>query len=608
MRLNGSRIICQALIEEGVSTIFGLPGGAIMPLYDVLPEFPQLRHVLVRHEQAAAHMADGYARAAAALRRPQEQRVVGVCFGTSGPGATNLITGICNAHMDSVPLVAITANVPNHMIGTDAFQEADITGMTIPITKQNFFVRDVRDLPRVLREAFHIARTGRPGPVHVDVPKDVLLAEIDWQGYPKGVDLPGYQPTLEPNMQQVRKAARLIEQAQRPVIIAGQGVLLSGAWDELRAFAERTGVPVITTLLGIGSFPARHPLALGFLGMHGWVHANYAVHHSDLVISIGMRMDDRACGKFAAFAPGAKIVHVDIDPAEIGKNVRVDVPIVGDVARVLTKLTPEIHTDALQDRQPWLDRIAAWRRAHPPKQYPDDTPELYQPQVIQAMYEATRGQAIVVADVGQHQMFAAQHYQYDEPYSYITSGGLGTMGYSLPAAIGAQYARPDRQVWCVVGDGCFQMTMQELAVLAVQRLPVKVALINNAYLGMVRQQQQVQYRGNLVEVDLAGAPDYVKLAQAYGIPAWRVKEPGDLMPAIGAAMAYPGPAIIEFQVARHEDVYPWVLGGTALGDVIPDTPYQADTQSRRNGDLENEMLPASPRSRVTASRAEPEGA
>ncbi len=574
MRLNGAQIICQALVEEGVSTIFGLPGGANMPLYDVLPQFPQLHHVLVRHEQAAAHMADGYARAAAGKRRPQEERVVGVCLGTSGPGATNLVTGICNAHMDSVPVVAITANVASHLIGTDAFQEADITGMTIPITKQNFFVRNLKDLPKVMKEAFHLARTGRPGPVHVDVPKDVLQAEMEWSGYPSSVDMLGYQPTLEPHMQQVRKAARLIEQAQRPVIIAGQGVLLSGAWDELRAFAERSNVPVITTLLGISGFPESHPLSLGFLGMHGWVHANYAVHQSDLVIGIGMRMDDRACGKFSGFAPQAKIVHIDIDPAEIGKNVRVDVPIVGDVARVLAKLTPEVSVEAMQDRQPWLARIAAWRAEFPPKTYPADTPELYQPQVIQALYQATRGNAIVVADVGQHQMFAAQHYQYDEPYSWMTSGGLGTMGYSLPASIGAHYARPDRTVWCVVGDGSFQMTMQELAVMAVHRLPVKVALINNAYLGMVRQQQQVQYRGNIVEVDLEGAPDYVKLAQAYGIPAWRVRAPGsEMVEAIGAAMAYPGPAIIEFQVARGENVYPWVLGGAALGDVIPDTPY-----------------------------------
>jgi acetolactate synthase-1/2/3 large subunit len=575
MRLNGARAICQSLIEEGVSTIFGLPGGAIMPLYDVLPEFPQLKHILVRHEQCAAHMADGYARAAAAIKKPQDHRTVGVCFGTSGPGATNLVTGICNAHMDSVPLVAITANVPNSMIGTDAFQEADITGITIPITKQNYFVRNGKDLPRVMREAFHLARTGRPGPVHVDVPKDVLLTEHEWTGYPTSVDLPGYQPTIEPNMRQVKEAARLIERAHRPVIIAGQGVLLSGAWDELREFAERTQIPVMTTLLGISGFAENHPLSLGFLGMHGWVHCNYAVHNSDLVISIGMRMDDRACGKFAGFAPQAKIVHIDIDPAEIGKNVRVDVPIVGDVARVLAKLAPEVQAEALQNHDAWLAQIQGWREQYPPKQYPADTPEVYQPQVIQAIHRATRGEAVIVADVGQHQMFAAQHYQYTEPYSYLTSGGLGTMGYSLPAAIGAQMARPDKQVWCVVGDGCFQMTLQELAILTIHRVPVKIALLNNEYLGMVRQQQQVQYRGNLVEVDLAGGPDYIKLAQAYGVPAWRVSEASQLDDTIGAAMAYPGPAIIEFRVVRDEDVYPWVLGGTSLGDVLPDTPYEA---------------------------------
>src|SRR5436309_3749849 len=358
MRLNGARAICQSLVEEGVSTIFGLPGGAIMPLYDVLPEFSdKLRHILVRHEQCAAHMADGYARAAAALKKTQEQRTVGVCFGTSGPGATNLVTGICNAHMDSVPLVAITANVPNSMIGTDAFQEADITGITIPITKQNYFVRTARDLPRVMREAFHLARTGRPGPVHVDVPKDVLLTELEYPEQATAVDLPGYQPTLEPNMRQVKEAARLIERAHRPVIIAGQGVLLSGAWAELKDFAEKTQIPVMTTLLGISSFPENHPLSLGFLGMHGWVHCNYAVHNSDLVISIGMRMDDRACGKFAGFAPQAKIVHVDIDPAEIGKNVRVDVPIVGDVGRVLSKLTPELQSESSPDHAAWIEQI-----------------------------------------------------------------------------------------------------------------------------------------------------------------------------------------------------------------------------------------------------------
>src|SRR5947209_7392911 len=358
-------------------------------------------------------------------------------------------------------------------------------------------------------------------PADVDVPTVVPVTVHWWTGYPTSVDLPGYQPTIEPNMRQVKEAARLIERAHRPVIIAGQGVLLSGAWDELREFAERTQIPVMTTLLGISGFAENHPLSLGFLGMHGWVHCSYAVHNWDLVLSIGMRMDDRACGKFAGFAPQAKIVHIDIDPAEIGKNVRVDVPIVGDVARVLSKLAPEVQAEALQNHAAWLTQIQGWREQYPPKQYPADTPEVYQPQVIQAIHRATRGEAIIVADVGQHQMFAAQHYQYTEPYSYLTSGGLGTMGYSLPAAIGAQLARPDKQVWCVVGDGCFQQTLQELAVMSQHRVPVKIALLNNEYLGMVRQQQQVQYRGNLVEVDLMGGSDYIKHPQANGQPTCR---------------------------------------------------------------------------------------
>ena len=336
----------------------------------------------------------------------------------------------------------------------------------------------------------------------------------------------------------------------------------------------------MTTLLGISGFPESHPLSLGFLGMHGWVHCNYAVHHSDLVVAIGMRMDDRACGKFAGFAPNAKIVHVDIDPAEIGKNVRVDVPIVGDVARVLAKLAPEIDASVLQSHQDWIAQILDWREEYPPKKYPPNTSEVYQPQVLQALYRATRGQAVIVADVGQHQMFAAQHYQYDEPYSYFTSGGLGTMGYSLPAAIGAQFARPDKQVWCVIGDGCFQMTLQELAVLNVHRVPVKIALINNEYLGMVRQQQQVQYHGNLVEVDLSGSPTTSSSPRRMGSQPGELPSPVRLPKRIGAAQAYPGPAIVEFRVARTEDVYPWVLGGTALGDVLPDTPYEPPTERR----------------------------
>jgi acetolactate synthase I/II/III large subunit len=561
MRLNGSQIVAESLLREGVEVMFGLPGGAIMPLYDVWAQYPQIKHVLVRHEQGAVHMADGYARA---------KNTVGVCLGTSGPGATNLVTGILNAHMDSAPIVAITANVASKFIGSDAFQEADITGITIPVTKQNYLVRRVEDLSRVMKEAFHIARTGRPGPVHVDIPKDILVATTEFK-YPDSVNLPGFQPSTEGNIAQIRKAVRLIEQAKRPVIIAGHGVLLSEASGELRAFADETNIPVVTTLLGISSFPETHPLSLQMMGMHGWVHCNYAVHNADLIIGIGNRFDDRACGDFERFAPHAKIVHIDIDPAEIGKNVKVDVPIVGDVKRVLQKLTPEI--DACVDKTEWLAQIDEWRRTYPPKAYPDDTPEVYQPQVMRALYDATRGDAVIVADVGQHQMFAAQHYTFTEPNSFITSGGLGTMGFSLPAAIGAQYARPDKTVWCVIGDGCFQMVSQELAVMAIENVPVKVAIVNNGYLGMVRQWQEKFFDHNYSEVDLDGPPDFVKLSEAYGIPAWRVKKPREMAQAIGAAMAYPGPALIDFRVSREENVLPMVVPGTSLAEVIPDEAY-----------------------------------
>jgi acetolactate synthase-1/2/3 large subunit len=492
-------------------------------------------------------------------------------MGTSGPGATNLVTGILNAHMDSSPIVAITVNVPSMMIGTDAFQEADISGITIPVTKQNYFVRHTRDLAKVVKEAFYIARTGRPGPVHIDIPKDVLLSEAEFH-YPTSVDLPGFQPNMEGSIVQMRKAARLIEQARRPVILAGQGVLISKATDELLAFAEKTDIPVINTLLGLSGFPASHRLYNGWPGMHGYVHSSYSIDQADLVIGIGNRFDDRCCGKFSAFAPRAKIVHIDIDPAEIGKNVRVDVPIVGDVKRVLTKLTPEIGE--CDSREAWHNQIAEWKKQYPLKSYPDDTPELYTPQVIRAIYKATQGDALIVADVGQHQMFAAQHYPFNEPGMWQTSGGLGTMGYSLPAAVGCQHARPDKEVWAIAGDGCFQMNLQELAVLSAENLPIKIAVVNNGYLGMVRQWQELFWAGNYQHVDLAqGSPDYVKLAEAYGIPGWRVSSPGDLTSAIQAARAHPGPALIEFQVAREENVFPMVPSGAALSEVIPDTPY-----------------------------------
>ena len=499
-----------------------------------------------------------------------------MCFGTSGPGATNLVTGICNAHMDSVPLVAITANVPNSMIGTDAFQEADITGITIPITKQNYFVRNGKDLPRVIREAFHLARTGRPGPVHVDVPKDVLLTEIEWNGYPTSVDLPGYQPTLEPNMRQVKEAARLIERAQRPVIIAGQGVLLSGAWDELRSFAEKTRIPVMTTLLGISGFPENHPLSLG-LPRHARLGAlqlrRPQLGPGDLDRHAHGRPRVRQVRRLRAAGQDRPHRHrPGRDRQERARRradrrrrrARADQARARDPAR----RAAEPRGLARPDRD--------WREQYPPKRYPTTRPSCTSRRSSRRINRATRGEAVIVADVGQHQMFAAQHYQYTQPYSYITSGGLGTMGYSLPAAIGAQMARPDKQVWCVVGDGCFQMTLQELAVLAAHRVPVKIALLNNEYLGMVRQQQQVQYQrqpgrgrpGGRAGLHQAGAGvRHSRLAGDRARPARQTR----------LARRWPTRARPSSNSASRatEDVYPWVLGGTSLGEVLPDTPYEA---------------------------------
>src|SRR5579884_3700099 len=578
MRMNGSRMVCEALVAEGVKDIFGLPGGAIMPLYDVLPEFP-IRHILVRHEQGAAHMADGYGRAT---------NDVGVCMATSGPGAINLVVGLATAQMDSAPVVAITANVATSVIGSDAFQEADITGITIPVTKQNYLVRRLADLPQILKEAFHIARSGRPGAVLVDVPKDVLVGEGEFR-YPDRIELPGYNPTTRGNMVQIRKAARLIEHATRPVIIAGHGVLISRAWDELRELAEREHIPVVNTLLGISSFPGDHPLFLGMMGMHGTATACYAVDQSDLVIGIGIRFDDRAMGNFSKFAPRAKIVHIDIDPAEIGKNVRTDVPIVGDAKLVLQALLPELGEPV--DRSAWFNVIREWQRLYPVPPVHAAPGQLTTPQVIEAIREATRGDTTIVTDVGQHQMFVAQRFPFTRPNTHLSSGGLGTMGYSLPAAIGAQVARPNETVWCVSGDGGFQMVMQELAVVANERIPLKIALVNNHNLGMVRQWQELFYQKNYVAVDLSGTPNFMKIAEAYGIASWRVSRPEDALPAVRAAMAHPGPALIEFMVKADECVYPMVVPGTSLAEVIVN---DAHAGGREAADDEGAPMPAEP--------------
>lgn len=552
MKLSGARIVAQSLVEEGVKVIFGIPGGAITPFYDVLPEFP-LHHVLVRHEQGAAHMADGYGRAS---------RDVGVCCATSGPGAINLVSGIATAYLDSSPVVAITGNVPTSLIGKDAFQECDITGITLPITKHNYLVERVEDLPRVMKEAFYLARTGRPGPVLVDVPKDVLLAETTFK-YPDKVDLPGYNPTLQGNVGQIRKAAALIKGAKRPVIIAGQGVLISRAEKELLRLAETTGIPVITTLLGIGGFPESHPLSFGLLGLHGMAYANYAVHECDLIVGIGLRFDDRVTGKVQEFAPKARVIHIDIDPAEIGKNVAVTVPIVGDVRNVLERLNQEVQP---ADHSEWVDQICAWRMKHPATEVRPS--EKLLPQLpIKTIHDVTRGQAIVVADVGQHQMWAAQLYWYDEPNTFITSGGMGTMGFALPASIGVKLARPDKDVWVVIGDGGMQMNVQELATAVQERVDIKIALINNFCLGMVRQLQDLFYEKNFVATPLTG-PDWVKLGEAYGIPSFRAATPEEVRPVVEKAREVKGPVLIEFQVETAENVYPMVVPGRSLGEVI----------------------------------------
>ncbi len=556
MRLNGARMVCESLTAEGVQVVFGIPGGAIMPLYDVLPEYPGLRHILTRHEQGAAHMADAYGRASCD---------VGVCMATSGPGAINLVVGLCNAMMDSAPVVAITANVATAAIGSDAFQEADITGITIPVTKHNFLVRHVGDLPAALKNAFHLARTGRPGPVLVDIPKDVLQAEADFT-YPAKPSMPGYSPTTQPNMLQVRKAAQLISESRRPVIIAGHGVLIAQAWDELAELVEKTRIPVVTTLLGLSSFPGDHPLALGMPGMHGTAYACYGLDQADLIIGIGNRFDDRATGKFSAFANRARVIHIDIDPADIGKSVHTDVPIVADCKLTLQALLRELGPQP--DLSAWHQQITQWKQEYP-LPLPPDSPRLSHRHVIAELMRATDGRSIVVTDVGQHQMFMAQDYSFQMPNTHVSSGGLGTMGYALPASIGAHYARPNDPIWCCAGDGGFQMTLQELAVIRKHNLPIKIALFNNQYLGMVRQWQELFYQGNYVEVDLSGPPDFVKLAEAYGIPAMQVEDPGGVSEAVRRAMAEPGPALIEFLIDPTENIFPMVVPGTSLAEVIP---------------------------------------
>jgi len=572
MKMSGAQILCECLVREGVEVIFGFPGGAVLPLYDSFPQFPQLRHILVRHEQGAAHAADGYARATGK---------VGVCLATSGPGATNLVTGIANAHLDSAPIVALTGQVARPFIGKDAFQEIDITGITGPITKHNYLVLKAEELAAIVQEAFYIARSGRPGPVLIDIPRDVFIDEAAFN-YPEKVSLRGYKLTPHGHPVQIRKAAKLINECKRPLIIAGRGVILSRAFQQLRELAEKAQIPLTTTLLGIGCFPESHILSLGMLGMHGTAYANMAVDASDLVIAIGMRFDDRATGKVSAFAPQAKIIHIDIDPAEIGKNVRVDVPIVGDVRNVLQvlneQITPQTHVD-------WVRQIDDWRRKHPSNVIRDHDGLLPQ-YVVSKIYEVTQGDAIIVTGVGQNQMWSARYFGYDKPNRLISSGGLGTMGFELPAAIGAKVGRPELTVWCIAGDGGFQMTIQELATAVQDNIAVKIAIINNGYLGMVRQWQELFYGRRYVATPLS-SPDFIKIAEAYGLPGIRVTDKLQVVAAIEEAMAHEGPFLIDFQVEPEENVYPMVAPGAALGQLIeePRADIEAKVGPRETSNL-----------------------
>ena len=553
-RISGSEILLRSLLLEGVECVFGYPGGAVLYIYDAMHGNPDFKHLLTRHEQGAIHAADGYARSTGK---------VGVCIATSGPGATNLVTGIATAYMDSVPLVVITGNVATTLIGTDAFQEADITGITMPITKHSYLVRDVKDLARTIREAFHIANTGRKGPVLVDIPKDVSAHLTEFH-YPEEVSIRGYNPTVMPNKGQVNKLLQAIEEAERPVILAGGGVVYAGAHQELLEFAEKTRIPVTTTLLGLGGFPSAHELWMGMPGMHGAWTANTALQNCDLLIGIGARFDDRVTMKVSAFAPKAKIAHIDVDPAEIGKNVPTAIPCVGDVKMVL-ELANKKATKAKSEA--WIEQIQKWKQEMPLTY--KDSDEVLKPQwVVELIHETTNGDAFVTTDVGQHQMWAAQYYRFNHPRRWISSGGLGTMGFGFPSAIGVQVAHPDATVVSINGDGGMQMCSQELAICAIHNIPVKIAVLNNTVLGMVRQWQEIIHGQRFSHIDLAGSPDFVKLAEAYGVKGFRATNKEEARAAWEEALRTPGPALVEFVVRRDENVYPMVQAGTAIDEMI----------------------------------------
>ena len=559
MKLSGAELVCESLIKEGVDILFGLPGGAVLPLYGALPKYPQLRHILVRHEQAAAMAADGYARSSGK---------VGVCVATSGPGATNLVTGIASAQMDSIPIVAITGQVPRPAIGRDAFQETDVTGITLPITKHNFLVMEVEDIAPAFKEAFHIARTGRPGPVLIDIPKDVLQdlrAEFVW---PEQPNLPGYHPPGDAPQEQVALAAELINQAERPLILAGHGVLISHAYDRLIELAEKAQIPVITTLLGISSIPTDHELNLGMPGMHGMAYNNLAIDQADLLIALGMRFDDRITGRLRDFAPNAKVVHVDVDASEVDKNVKATAPVVGDLKCVLDQLLPLVQPNIHIDWRRHLDEL----KSQHPSLYIRESEDLLPQYVLNRLSEVTKGDCIVVTGVGQHQMWAAQHCKFNSPNTLITSGGLGTMGFEVPAALGAKMGRPDMAVWSVAGDGGFQMTMCDLATAVESNIDVKFAILNNGNLGMVHQWQDLFYDKDYFATEYSGNPDFVKLAGAYGITGLRVTKQEEVADAIQQAMETPGPVIIDFVVKDTENVYPMIPAGGSVQEMMEEQP------------------------------------
>jgi len=554
MKLNGGQMVFESLLKEGVDVIFGIPGGAILPLYQTLPEYPQIRHILVRHEQGAAHAADGYARATGR---------VGVAFATSGPGATNLVTGIATAQMDSVPTVFITGQVARTAIGSDAFQETDITGITLPITKHNYLVKHASEIAETIKEAFYLAKEGRPGPVLVDIPKDVFVEEAEFH-YPETVPLSNSTRSTKIDPKHIEEAAKLIKAAQKPLILAGHGVILSEGYEELQQLSEKAQIPVITTLLGISSFPETHPLSVGMPGMHGMAYASLAIDEADLLVALGMRFDDRVTGDLREFAPNAKVIHVEISPPEIHKNVQATVPLIGDLKAVLRELIPAITPASHEE---WVQHIEELRVAHPPMRLKQSC-ELRPQYVLQTLSNATNGNATIITGVGQHQMWAAQHFTFTKPNSLITSGGLGAMGFEVPAAMGAQVGRPNDVVWSVAGDGGFQMTMSELATMVENNIPVKIALFNNRYLGMVRQWQDIFYQKSYVATYYTHNPDFVKLAEAFGMFGTRVTKETEVLPAIKAAMEYSGPALIDFVIAQEENVYPMIPAGTSTSQLI----------------------------------------